>query len=160
MTLRRMTRHSVLVVITLLALLCFDGVYCRSSAAPKLKPTPTATAPFGIVLPDKKPALLELTFNSTIVWICALFFVVWALVQLFQFVANRGYTEERGMVPHITLHWTSLFKLSYNSQSDDIRRKINAYFIKGVIYPLGLAFSAYSLGVLYGGDNLRKFSVL
>jgi hypothetical protein len=144
-------------VLVLLALL--SNVECVSRKTPrttKAPPTPKPTAPYGIDLPHKR-GILELTVNSTSIWICSFFFLVWALVQILQFVLTRGYTGERGVVPNVKLGWFSLLKLSYNSQSDDLRRKINAYFLKGIIYPTGLAFSSYSLGVLYSGNNIRKF---
>jgi hypothetical protein len=124
----------------------------RRRTTQTVTPTPMPTTKFGIVLPTKK-SLLELTVTSTIIWISGFFFVVWVLVQIFQFVLHSGYHEGPNAVPHIALNWYSLFKLSYNTQSDDLRRKINAYFIKVIIYPSGLIFAAYSIFVLYSGDN-------
>ncbi|KAL0476568.1 Exoc6 [Acrasis kona] len=137
---------SILLVFLLSLLL----IATTCSAKVTTKP-PTPTGKYGITLPTRR-GLLELTFTSTIIWISIFFFFVWILVQAFQYILYRGY-HSKSEIPIVKLRWFPLFKLTYNSQSDDLRRKINAYWIKGIVYPAGLACAAWSLSVLYSGDN-------
>jgi hypothetical protein len=110
------------------------------------------------------PVQQSLYLIQTVGWTALSFFIIWAIIQIFQKLVSYPYhynfkfSDERYMknpqnMPQILPKWLSLAIFAYNSSENDIQRKINIYFLKGVIYPLFLLIGFVPIAVIFFSDN-------